>query len=198
MMQDSKSLAIVAKCCLKSSFACPVRLWQASSSASGPIDLGRVCLSARSPRKDAGNLPEDAARLNRLRPTLALLFCLVFRPNLPTSHCAFPSISKGVVSNLPAEVLMSHAATSVLHVLLMLSLQLIEVSKTCLFRPSGLEMRTSPHLNQIKKYFELEPLARGKRWILEGSTINNMEAVRESFSQLIRLLEEKELRPGRI
>ncbi|KAG9261693.1 ADP-ribosylation factor-like protein 15 [Astyanax mexicanus] len=51
---------------------------------------------------------------------------------------------------------------------------------------------------EIKKYFELEPLARGKRWILEGSSINNMEAVRESFSQLISLLEEKEPRPGRI
>ncbi|XP_037387629.1 ADP-ribosylation factor-like protein 15a isoform X1 [Pygocentrus nattereri] len=57
---------------------------------------------------------------------------------------------------------------------------------------------TARAVPEIKKYFELEPLARGKRWILEGSTINNMEAVRESFSQLIRLLEEKELRPGRI
>ncbi|KAL6465620.1 hypothetical protein MHYP_G00257530 [Metynnis hypsauchen] len=57
---------------------------------------------------------------------------------------------------------------------------------------------TARAVPEIKMYFELEPLARGKRWILEGSTINNMEAVRESFSQLIRLLEEKELRPGRI
>ena len=95
MMQDSKSVASVAKCCLKSSFVCPVRLWQASSSASGPIDLGWVCLSARSPRKDAGNLPEDAARH---RPTLALLFCLVFRPNLPNSHCASPSSCNSVIS----------------------------------------------------------------------------------------------------
>uniref|UniRef100_A0AAZ3SPJ8 ADP-ribosylation factor-like protein 15 n=1 Tax=Oncorhynchus tshawytscha TaxID=74940 RepID=A0AAZ3SPJ8_ONCTS len=44
--------------------------------------------------------------------------------------------------------------------------------------------------NQIKKYFELEPLARGKRWILEGSTTNNMVAVKENFIQLIRLLED--------
>ncbi|KAJ8405539.1 hypothetical protein AAFF_G00315190 [Aldrovandia affinis] len=48
----------------------------------------------------------------------------------------------------------------------------------------------------IKKYFELEPLARGKQWILEGSTVYNMEAVKESFSQLIGLLEEKEMEPG--
>lgn len=54
------------------------------------------------------------------------------------------------------------------------------------------------HFFQIKKDFELEPLARGKRWILEGSSINNMEAVRESFRQLIRLLEEKELQSVRI
>ncbi|XP_017307782.1 ADP-ribosylation factor-like protein 15a isoform X4 [Ictalurus punctatus] len=50
----------------------------------------------------------------------------------------------------------------------------------------------------IKKYFELEPLARGKRWIFQGSSINNMEAVRESFSQFISLLEEKELQSSRI
>ncbi|KAK3538801.1 hypothetical protein QTP86_015927 [Hemibagrus guttatus] len=50
----------------------------------------------------------------------------------------------------------------------------------------------------IKKYFELEPLARGKRWILEGSSINNMEAVRSSFSQLISFLEEKELQSIRM
>ncbi|KAG7481371.1 hypothetical protein MATL_G00066000 [Megalops atlanticus] len=53
-------------------------------------------------------------------------------------------------------------------------------------------------VQEIKKYFELEPLARGKRWILEGSTVDNMEAVKESFSQLIGLLEEKETEPGRI
>ncbi|XP_046697308.1 ADP-ribosylation factor-like protein 15a isoform X3 [Silurus meridionalis] len=51
---------------------------------------------------------------------------------------------------------------------------------------------------EIKKYFELEPLARGKRWILEGSSINSMEAVRESFIRLIGLLEEKELQSVRI
>lgn len=51
---------------------------------------------------------------------------------------------------------------------------------------------------QIKKYFELEPLARGKRWILDGSTIDNMEAVKESFGQFINLLEDKETEPARI
>ncbi|KAK5932219.1 hypothetical protein CgunFtcFv8_003942 [Champsocephalus gunnari] len=35
--------------------------------------------------------------------------------------------------------------------------------------------------NQVKKYFELEPLARGKRWVLEGSSTDNLEAVKESF-----------------
>ncbi|XP_047236902.1 ADP-ribosylation factor-like protein 15a [Girardinichthys multiradiatus] len=52
--------------------------------------------------------------------------------------------------------------------------------------------------NQIKKYFELEPLARGKRWILEGSATNDMEAVKESFGQFINLLEDKETEPARI
>uniref|UniRef100_A0A3B3URY2 ADP-ribosylation factor-like protein 15 n=1 Tax=Poecilia latipinna TaxID=48699 RepID=A0A3B3URY2_9TELE len=52
--------------------------------------------------------------------------------------------------------------------------------------------------NQIKKYFELEPLARGKRWILEGCTVDNMESVKESFGQLIGLLEDKETEPARI
>ncbi|KAF4113074.1 hypothetical protein G5714_005619 [Onychostoma macrolepis] len=47
-------------------------------------------------------------------------------------------------------------------------------------------------VSEIQKYLELQPLARGKRWILAGSTTNNMKAVKESFSQLIRLLEEKE------
>ncbi|XP_050966286.1 ADP-ribosylation factor-like protein 15a isoform X2 [Labeo rohita] len=51
---------------------------------------------------------------------------------------------------------------------------------------------------QIQKHLELQPLARGKRWILAGTTMNNMEAVKESFSQLIRLLEEKEVLPSRI
>ncbi|XP_028312695.1 ADP-ribosylation factor-like protein 15a isoform X1 [Gouania willdenowi] len=49
--------------------------------------------------------------------------------------------------------------------------------------------------NQIKKYFELEPLARGKRWILDGCSTDNMEAVKESFSQFINLLEDKETEP---
>ncbi|XP_035235115.1 ADP-ribosylation factor-like protein 15 isoform X1 [Anguilla anguilla] len=53
-------------------------------------------------------------------------------------------------------------------------------------------------VQEIKKYFELEPLARGKRWLLAGSTVDNMDAVKESFSQLIGLLEEKETDPGRI
>ncbi|XP_014324017.1 ADP-ribosylation factor-like protein 15 isoform X1 [Xiphophorus maculatus] len=52
--------------------------------------------------------------------------------------------------------------------------------------------------NQIKKYFELEPLARGKRWILEGCTVDNMESMKESFGQLISLLEDKETEPARI
>ncbi|XP_029366445.1 ADP-ribosylation factor-like protein 15 isoform X1 [Echeneis naucrates] len=52
--------------------------------------------------------------------------------------------------------------------------------------------------NQVKKYFELEPLARGKRWILEGSTTDNMEAVKESFGQFISLLEDKDTEPARI
>lgn len=51
---------------------------------------------------------------------------------------------------------------------------------------------------QIKKYFELEPLARGKRWILEGSSTNNLEAVKESFAQFINLLEDKDTEPARI
>uniref|UniRef100_A0A4W4FJ77 ADP-ribosylation factor-like protein 15 n=1 Tax=Electrophorus electricus TaxID=8005 RepID=A0A4W4FJ77_ELEEL len=53
-------------------------------------------------------------------------------------------------------------------------------------------------VQEIKKYFELEPLARGKSWVLEGSTVDNMDAVKESFSQLINLLEEKDQDTGRI
>ncbi|RXN21387.1 ADP-ribosylation factor 15 isoform X1 [Labeo rohita] len=53
-------------------------------------------------------------------------------------------------------------------------------------------------VQEIKKYFELEPLARGKSWILEGSTVDNMDAVKESFGQLIHLLEEKDHETGRI
>ncbi|KAK9974525.1 hypothetical protein ABG768_022614, partial [Culter alburnus] len=48
-------------------------------------------------------------------------------------------------------------------------------------------------VSEVQKYFELQPLNRGKRWILAGTTTNNMEAVRESFSQFISLLEEKEV-----
>lgn len=51
---------------------------------------------------------------------------------------------------------------------------------------------------QVKKYFELEPLARGKRWILEGSSTDNMEAVKEVFGQFISLLEDKDTEPARI
>ncbi|XP_039505970.1 ADP-ribosylation factor-like protein 15a isoform X2 [Pimephales promelas] len=53
-------------------------------------------------------------------------------------------------------------------------------------------------VSEIQKYFELQPLNQGKRWILAGTTTSNMEAVRESFSQLISLLEEKEVLPSRI
>ncbi|XP_041083916.1 ADP-ribosylation factor-like protein 15 isoform X2 [Polyodon spathula] len=53
-------------------------------------------------------------------------------------------------------------------------------------------------LQEIKKYFELEPLARGKRWILQPSSLENIEAVRESFIQLIGQLEEKDMEPGRV
>ncbi|MGH0153192.1 UNVERIFIED_CONTAM: hypothetical protein FKN15_044541 [Acipenser sinensis] len=64
-------------------------------------------------------------------------------------------------------------------------------------QPNGLALGVSPQ-KQIKKYFELEPLARGKRWILQPSSLENMEAVRESFIQLIGQLEEKDLEPGRV
>ncbi|XP_047660721.1 ADP-ribosylation factor-like protein 15 isoform X2 [Tachysurus fulvidraco] len=53
-------------------------------------------------------------------------------------------------------------------------------------------------VHEIKKYFELEPLARGKSWLLEGSTMDHMDALKESFSQLINLLEEKDQETGRI
>jgi hypothetical protein len=45
---------------------------------------------------------------------------------------------------------------------------------------------------KIKKYFELEPLARGKRWILQPCSLDDMDALKDSFSQLINLLEEKD------
>lgn len=53
-------------------------------------------------------------------------------------------------------------------------------------------------IQEIKKYFELEPLARGKSWVLEGSSVDSMEAMRESFIQLIYLLENKDQDPGRV
>ncbi|XP_051923247.1 ADP-ribosylation factor-like protein 15 isoform X1 [Hippocampus zosterae] len=52
--------------------------------------------------------------------------------------------------------------------------------------------------NQVKKYFELEPLARGKRWILEGSSTDDVDAVKESFAQFISLLEDKDMEGARI
>ncbi|XP_016898676.2 ADP-ribosylation factor-like protein 15a isoform X2 [Cynoglossus semilaevis] len=52
--------------------------------------------------------------------------------------------------------------------------------------------------SQVKKYFELEPLARGKRWILEGSSTDHMEAAKEIFTQFISLLEDKDLEADRI
>lgn len=54
------------------------------------------------------------------------------------------------------------------------------------------------YCQQVKKYFEMEPLARGKRWILEGSTTDNMEAVKEIFGQFISLLEDKDTEAARI
>ncbi|XP_012684128.2 ADP-ribosylation factor-like protein 15a isoform X2 [Clupea harengus] len=51
---------------------------------------------------------------------------------------------------------------------------------------------------EIKKYFELEPLARDKRWVLAGSSTADVEGVRESFSQLISLLEDRDTEPSRI
>ncbi|KAG8456633.1 hypothetical protein GDO86_002420 [Hymenochirus boettgeri] len=50
-------------------------------------------------------------------------------------------------------------------------------------------------LGGIKKYFELEPLARGKRWILQATSLENMDAVKDSFSKLINLLDEREPEP---
>ncbi|XP_054410978.1 ADP-ribosylation factor-like protein 15 isoform X3 [Pongo abelii] len=47
-------------------------------------------------------------------------------------------------------------------------------------------------VQEIKKYFELEPLARGKRWILQPCSLDDMDALKDSFSQLINLLEEKD------
>ncbi|XP_051709737.1 ADP-ribosylation factor-like protein 15 isoform X3 [Oryctolagus cuniculus] len=47
-------------------------------------------------------------------------------------------------------------------------------------------------IQEIKKYFELEPLARGKRWILQPCSLDDVEALKDSFSQLINLLEDKD------
>ncbi|XP_044537090.1 ADP-ribosylation factor-like protein 15 [Gracilinanus agilis] len=48
-------------------------------------------------------------------------------------------------------------------------------------------------VQEIKKYLELEPLARGKRWILQPCSLDDMDAVRASFTLLINSLEEKNL-----
>lgn len=77
----------------------------------------------------------------------------------------------------------------------LLSLQ--RPSGMCGFRPVGLT-DLSLRSFQVKKYFELEPLARGKRWILEGSTADDLEASKESFGQFIGLLEDKDTEPARI
>nr|XP_044994976.1 ADP-ribosylation factor-like protein 15 isoform X2 [Jaculus jaculus] len=47
-------------------------------------------------------------------------------------------------------------------------------------------------VQEIKKYFELEPLARGKRWILQPCSLDDPDALKDSFSQLISVLEEKD------
>lgn len=47
-------------------------------------------------------------------------------------------------------------------------------------------------VQEIKKYFELEPLARGKRWILQPCSLDDVDTLKDSFSQLINLLEEKD------
>lgn len=45
---------------------------------------------------------------------------------------------------------------------------------------------------KVKKYFELEPLARGKRWILQPCSLDDTDALKDSFCRLINLLEEKD------
>lgn len=47
-------------------------------------------------------------------------------------------------------------------------------------------------VHEIRKYLELEPLALGKSWLLQPTSLDNMADVRESFCQLIGLLEEKD------
>ncbi|XP_077203217.1 ADP-ribosylation factor-like protein 15 isoform X3 [Paroedura picta] len=53
-------------------------------------------------------------------------------------------------------------------------------------------------VQEIRKYLELEPLARGKRWILKPCSLDDMEAVKDSFSLLINLLEDRDLEPSRM
>ncbi|XP_072920503.1 ADP-ribosylation factor-like protein 15 isoform X2 [Hemitrygon akajei] len=62
----------------------------------------------------------------------------------------------------------------------------------CLLKNGDL-LKTEPSMEikpEIKKYFELEPLARGQRWILQPCSVENMDAVKEGFNQFINLLEE--------
>lgn len=53
-------------------------------------------------------------------------------------------------------------------------------------------------VQEIKKYFELEPLARGKRWILQPCSLDDMNGIKDSFNQFIGVLEDKDLEPGKI
>ncbi|CAM9408498.1 ADP-ribosylation factor-like protein 15 isoform X1 [Lethenteron reissneri] len=46
---------------------------------------------------------------------------------------------------------------------------------------------------EIKKYLELEPLAKGKKWILHPCSFEDLEAVREGVCQFLQLLEEEQL-----
>ncbi|KAI3372671.1 hypothetical protein L3Q82_023136, partial [Scortum barcoo] len=60
-------------------------------------------------------------------------------------------------------------------------------NQVCSFRLNFRKIETTvpqDRMETIKKYFELEPLARGKCWILEGSTTDNMEAVKEIFGRI--------------
>lgn len=51
---------------------------------------------------------------------------------------------------------------------------------------------------KVKKYFELEPLARGQRWILQPCSLGDVAALKDSFSRLIQLLEEKDQEAARM
>ncbi|XP_036164901.1 ADP-ribosylation factor-like protein 15 isoform X4 [Myotis myotis] len=51
---------------------------------------------------------------------------------------------------------------------------------------------------EVKKYFELEPLARGQRWILQPCSLGDVAALKDSFSRLIQLLEEKDQEAARM